>query len=103
MNYAGYLTNGSLFDSNIEEVAKNFNTWDHRRADAGGYAPIPSDYSKSAQLIAGFREGLLMMSVGDKATLLIPSHLAYGERGIPNVIPPNSDLIFELELVEIVK
>ncbi len=103
MNYAGYLTNGSLFDSNIEEVAKKFNTWDQRRSDGGGYAPMPSDYSKSAQLIAGFREGLLMMSVGDKATLLIPAHLAYGERGIPNVIPPNSDLIFELELVEIVK
>ena len=103
MNYAGYLTNGSLFDSNIEEIAKKFNTWDHRRADGGGYAPMPSDYSKSAGLIPGFREGLLLMSVGDKATLLIPSHLAYGERGIPNVIPPNSDLIFELELVEIVK
>jgi peptidylprolyl isomerase len=44
-----------------------------------------------------------MMSVGDKITLLIPSHLAYGERGIPNVIPPGSDLIFTLELVEIVK
>jgi len=43
------------------------------------------------------------MSVGDKATIFIPAHLAYGERGIPNVIPPNSDLVFELELVEIVK
>jgi len=103
MNYAGYLTNGSLFDSNIEEIAKKFDVWDFRRADAGGYAPMPSDYSKDAGLIPGFREGLLLMSVGDKVTLLIPSHLAYGERGIPNVIPPSSDLIFELELVEIAK
>jgi peptidylprolyl isomerase len=43
------------------------------------------------------------MSIGDKATIFIPAHLAYGERGIPNVIPPSSDLIFELELVEELK
>jgi len=99
MNYAGYLENGTLFDSNIEEVAKRYDVWDHRRADGGGYAPTPSDYSKDARLIPGFREGLLSMSIGDKATIFIPAHLAYGERGIPNVIPPNSDLVFELELV----
>ncbi len=103
MNYAGYLLDGSLFDSNIEEVPKKYGTWDHRRADAGGYAPIPTDYSETAALIPGFREGLLMMSVGDKATLFIPSDLGYGERGIPNVIPPNSELVFELELVGIVE
>ncbi len=99
MNYAGYLQNGTLFDSNLSEIAKKYDVWDHRRADGGGYAPTPSDYSKDAQLIPGFREGLLAMSIGDKATIFIPAHLAYGERGIPNVIPPNSDLIFELELV----
>jgi cyclophilin family peptidyl-prolyl cis-trans isomerase/FKBP-type peptidyl-prolyl cis-trans isomerase len=103
MNYAGYLVNGSLFDSNIEEIAKKYGVYDNRRADAGGYAPTPTDYSKDAQLIPGFREGLLMMSVGDKITLLIPAHLAYGDRGIPNLIPPGSDLIFNLELVEIVE
>ncbi len=103
MNYAGYLENGTLFDSNLEDVAKKYGIWDHRRADGGGYAPVPSDYSKDARLIPGFREGLLLMSVGDKATIFIPAHLAYGERGIPNVIPPNSDLVFELELVSIVE
>ena len=103
MNYAGYLANGTLFDSNIEEIAKKYNVWDHRRADGGGYAPTATDYSKDAQLIPGFREGLLMMGVGDKITLFIPTHLAYGERGIPNLIPPGSDLIFNLEIVEIVK
>jgi peptidylprolyl isomerase len=103
MNYAGYLQNGTLFDSNIEEIAKKYNVWDHRRKDAGGYEPAESDYSKEARLIPGFREGLLLLSVGDKATIFIPSHLAYGERGIPNVIPSNSDLVFELELVEIVE
>ncbi len=103
MNYAGYLTNGSLFDSNLEEIAKKYDVWDHRRADGGGYAPTPTDYSKDAQLIPGFREGLLMMSVGDKITLLIPAHLAYGDRGIPNLIPPGSDLVFNLEITEIVE
>ena len=103
MNYAGYLTNGTLFDSNIAEVAKKYNVWDRRRADGGGYAPTETEYSKEAQLIPGFREGLLMMGVGDKITLFIPAHLAYGERGIPNLIPPGSDLIFNLELVEVVK
>ena len=103
MNYAGYLQNGTLFDSNLEEVAKKYGVYDHRRGDGGGYAPTPSDYSKDARLIPGFREGLLAMSVGDKVTIYIPAHLAYGERGIPNVIPSNSDLIFELELVSIVE
>ena len=103
MNYAGYLQNGTLFDSNKEEIAKKHNIWDHRRADGGGYVPVQTTYSQDAQLIPGFREGLLLMSLGDKATIFIPSHLAYGERGIPNVIPPSSDLIFELELVEELK
>ena len=60
------------------------------------------DYSPDAKLISGFREGLLSMKVGEKATYFIPAHLGYGERGYPPVIPPNSDLIFELEIVEIV-
>lgn len=103
MNYAGYLLNGTLFDSNLKEVAEKYGVFDHRRDDSGGYAPTLSGYGKDAQLIPGFREGLLLMSVGDKATIFIPSHLAYGERGKPNVIPPNSDLVFELELVSIVE
>ncbi len=103
MNYAGYLQNGTLFDSNLEEVAKKYDVFDQRRADAEGYNPAPTTYSKEARLIPGFREGLLAMSIGDKTTIFIPAHLAYGERGIPNVIPPNSDLIFELELVEVVE
>jgi len=56
MNYAGYLTDGSLFDSNREEIAKKYNVYDHRKADGGGYAPMPSDYSPDAKLIPGFRE-----------------------------------------------
>lgn len=103
MNYSGYLENGTLFDSNRPEVAKKYEVFDHRRSDGGGYTPVPSDYSKDARLIPGFREGLLMLSVGDKVTLFIPAHLGYGERGYPPLIPSNADLVFELELVEIIK
>ena len=100
MNYAGYLENGTLFDSNREEISKKYNQFDHRRADAGGYAPIETTYGKDAQLIPGFKEGLLSMNMGDKAVIFIPAHLAYGDRGVPNLIPPGSDLVFELEIVE---
>lgn len=103
MNYAGYLPNGKLFDSNVFENAEKFEIVDEMRKAAGQYVPVPTDFSKNAQLIPGFREGLLNMKVGDKTTLFIPSHLAYGNRGIPGVIPPDSELIFELELVDIVK
>ena len=46
---------------------------------------------------------MLTMKVGDKITVFIPAHLAYGEGGVPGAIPPNSDLIFEMELVDIVE
>jgi len=61
---------------------------------------MTTDYSPEAQLIAGFREGLLDMKVGDKALMYIPSHLGYGEAGNPRAqIPGNTDLVFEVELV----
>lgn len=99
--YAGYLTDGSLFDTNIEEVAKEHGIFNQARMDQGGYAPMPMPYSPAAQMIPGFKEGVQKMKVGDKATLFIPSHLGYGERGFPPVIPESADLIFEVELVDI--
>lgn len=101
MNYAGYLANGQLFDSCILEVAEKYDMVNQERLARGMYSPTVSDYGKEARLIPGFREGLNMMSVGDQVILFIPPHLAYGEQGIPNLIPPNSELIFELELVDI--
>jgi cyclophilin family peptidyl-prolyl cis-trans isomerase len=103
MNYSGYFTNGVMFTTNNLELAQKFENVDEARKAAGQYAPAPSAYSKDANLMPGFKEGLLMMSVGDKATLFIPSHLAYAERGYPPLIPPNTDLIFELELVDIME
>lgn len=80
VHYAGYLEDGTLFDSNYEEVAKKYNKFDERRKLGGGYNPLPMDYSPDAGLIAGFKEGLLNMKVGDKKRIFIPSHLGYGLR-----------------------
>jgi cyclophilin family peptidyl-prolyl cis-trans isomerase/FKBP-type peptidyl-prolyl cis-trans isomerase len=102
VNYEGYLTNGSLFDSSKLETAEEFEMVDLRRKQANQYNPMPTDYSMNAGLIAGFKEGMLKMKVGDEAVLFIPSHLGYGESGAGNLIPPNSDLIFVIEIVEAV-
>ncbi|WP_299261025.1 peptidylprolyl isomerase [uncultured Aquimarina sp.] len=101
LNYQGYFTDGRIFDTNMEEVAKKTGTWDKRRADhPKGYVPMEMAYSADAKMIAGFKEGVQQMKTGDKAVIFIPSHLGYGERG-RNPIPPNTDLIFELDLLEI--
>ncbi|MGB0948806.1 MAG: peptidylprolyl isomerase [Marinirhabdus sp.] len=99
MNYAGYFANGELFDTNILENAEMYEMVDDVRKAAGKYAPSPAKYSKDARLIAGFREAILNMNIGDKTTVYIPAHLGYGQGGYPPRIPPNTDLVFELELV----
>jgi len=97
--YAGYFTSGDLFDSNIKDIAQLHDKYDKRRDKMGGYKPVPMVYSPDAQLIAGFKEGLQQMNYGDKVLLMVPSHLAYGAQGNRG-IPPNTDLLFELEIVE---
>jgi len=96
-SYAGYFENGELFDTNYKEVAALFGTYDEMRDQQGGYAPFPFEYGKKEGLIPGFIEGMEKMSTGDKLILFIPSYLGYGERGA-QVIPPNTNLIFEIEL-----
>ncbi len=100
ISYAGYLEDGSLFDSNIESITKEFGKFDENRAKANGYAPFPFPIGKKDGLIPGFLEGINTMSLGDKATIYIPSKLGYGERGAGNVIPPNSNIIFEIEMTQ---
>ena len=51
-------------------------------------------------MIPGFIEGLEKLSYGEKAILFIPSHLAYGAGGAGDVIPPNANIIFEIELMD---
>ena len=98
VNYAGYLRNGALFDSNIKEVEESYGKYQAMREQQNGYQPIPFPYTRSAQLIPGFKEALLTMKVGDKIRVFIPATLGYGEVGAGDVIPPNSDLIFDIEI-----
>lgn len=98
VNYAGYLRNGALFDSNIKEVEESYGKYQAMRDQQNGYQPIPFPYTPSAQLIPGFKEALLTMKVGDKIRVFIPATLGYGEAGAGDVIPPNSDLIFDIEI-----
>jgi len=99
INYAGYLEDGTLFDSCVESVTKEFGKYDENRAKANGYAPMTAQVGKY-QFIPGFVEGLNLMTIGEKATLYIPSNLGYGERGAGGVIPPNANIIFEIELLD---
>lgn len=82
VHYSGWLTSGKLFDSSIQR---------------GSPIQFPLGMGK---VIRGWDEGLAMMKEGGKRLLIIPPDLAYGsaDRG---VIPPNSTLIFEVELVEV--
>lgn len=100
INYAGYLEDGSLFDSCIESVNKDYGKYDENRAKQNGYQPFPFQYGKKEGLIPGFIEGLNLMIFGDKMLVFIPSKLGYGERGAGNVIPPNANIIFEIEMLE---
>jgi peptidyl-prolyl cis-trans isomerase A (cyclophilin A) len=99
-HYAGYFEDGNLFDSSYEDVNKAYGKFDARRAAQNGYRPFPFEAGKKDGMIPGFIEGLSLMSLGDKAVLFIPSNLAYGERGAGGIIPPNTTLVFELEMFE---
>lgn len=100
IHYAGYLEDGSLFDSSYENVVKNYGKFDQNRANQNGYQPFPFQAGKKDGLIAGFLEGINTMSFGEKAIFFIPSKLAYGEKGAGGVIPPNANIIFEVEILE---
>jgi FKBP-type peptidyl-prolyl cis-trans isomerase FkpA len=98
VNYTGRTLAGKVFDSSIEADAK-----------AGGlnqpgrtYEPISFALGTS-RVIQGWEEGLLLLNEGSKARFIIPSALAYGERGAGADIKPYSTLIFDLELVKVVR
>lgn len=101
VNYAGYLADGTLFDSNQKEIEEAYGKYNPQREAGGGYVPYPMPYNNKAQLIPGFKEALLTLKIGDKARVFIPTALAYGEKGAGNVIPPNSDLVFDIEITGI--
>ncbi|MBO0322102.1 peptidylprolyl isomerase [Muricauda sp. CAU 1633] len=100
VNYAVYLPNGDLLESNVQEIAEKFNKLNPGQRDQGGYVPAPMEYGPQARLIPGFKEGLQTMKVGDKVRLFIPPHLGYGAQG-SGPIPPNANLTFDLEITGI--
>ena len=100
IHYAGFLENGSLFDSSLVDVLKTYGKLDESRAAQGGYQPIPFQAGKKDGMIPGFIEGIEQLAFGDKAVIFIPSKLGYGEAGAGAVIPPNTNIIFEIELLE---
>jgi FKBP-type peptidyl-prolyl cis-trans isomerase FkpA len=91
MNYTGWLfkpfatkQHGKKFDSSL---------------DAGR---TPLDFQLGAgRVIKGWEQGIVGMKVGGKRTLIIPASLAYGAKGAGNDIPPNADLIFDVELMKV--
>ena len=99
-HYAGYFEDGTLFDSSFEDVCKEYGTYDPNRAMQNGYNPFPFQAGKKDGMIPGFIEGLSLINYGDKAILFLPPALGYGERGAGGVIPPNANLIFEIEMFE---
>ena len=82
-HYHGTLINGTVFDSSVQRGE-------------------PATFGVS-QVIPGWVEALQLIPVGSKWRLFIPSNLAYGEHGAGDVIEPNSTLIFDVELLDIVK
>ncbi|MDR0638327.1 MAG: FKBP-type peptidyl-prolyl cis-trans isomerase [Spirochaetaceae bacterium] len=83
VHYAGTLIDGTVFDSSL----------------ARG---VPSEIPLDA-VLPGWTEGLQLMNVGGRYTLYVPSELGYGEWGAGDVVPPNSVLIFDIELLDIVR
>ncbi len=84
VHYTGVLESGKKFDSSLDRKE-----------------PITFSVG-TGKVIKGWDEGILLLNDGSKATFIIPANLAYGAREIPNLVPANSNLIFEVELVDVV-
>lgn len=86
VQYVGSLTNGTVFDASLNHGSDGF------------IFPLGA-----GQVIAGWDQGLVGMKEGGKRKLVIPASLAYGDQAIGNIIPANSTLVFEVELVKVQK
>ncbi|WP_147679135.1 peptidylprolyl isomerase [Algibacter pacificus] len=99
-HYTLYFEDGKILDTSKLETAETFGIVNENRKAQNGYQPITAEIGPDARMIPGFKEGLQQLSVGDKATLFIPYHLAYGESGTRG-IPGKSNIIFEVEILEL--
>jgi FKBP-type peptidyl-prolyl cis-trans isomerase len=98
VNYAGYLLDGTLFDTSMADVAKANNIFDAARP----YEALPVNVGMG-QVIPGWDEGLMLLKKGSKGKFIIPSPLGYGENGAGAMIPPNSILVFDVEVTDVQK
>lgn len=96
INYAGYLLDGTLFDTSIESIAKLNNVYNPNRP----YEPYTLTAGTGA-VIKGWEEAILLMNKGTKMRVWIPSSLAYGPQRRSEVIKENSILVFDMEMVDI--
>lgn len=94
VNYTGQLLNGKVFDTSIESVAKKHGVHNPQRP----YGPFSFQLG-IGHVIAGWDEGIGLLKKGSKARFFVPSTLAYGSQSA-GIIPANSVLIFEVELVD---
>lgn len=96
VHYTGRLLDGTIFDTSVEELAKANNIYDAQRP----YKPLEFQVGAGC-VIKGFDEGLLLLKKDEKARFFIPSTLAYGQNAMGKLIPANSILLFEVEVVDI--
>ncbi len=96
VDYVGFLLNGTVFDTSIEQTAIDNNIFNGSR----DYQPFEFTVG-AGQVIQGWDIAIPLMGIGDKATIFIPSGLAYGTRGSGSFINPNTVIAFDVELVTI--
>lgn len=101
-DYNAYFEDGKFLGTSKLETAEALDAINPRQKAANGYQAMVFEIGPDARMIPGLKEGLKQLNVGDKATLFIPYHLAYGETGNRDV-PPRTNLIFEVEIIEILK
>lgn len=98
VNYTGMFLSGKVFDTSLQDVAKKSGTFMAQRP----YQPIKIPVGVGSGIIQGWEEALMLLPKGTKATLILPSKLAYGEQGSAPSIQPYTPLIFEIDIVNII-
>lgn len=98
VNYVGLLPNGTVFDTSVQEVAEQSGIAQEGRT----YEPFTFTLG-STDVISGWNVAVTDMKKGEVAQFALPASFAYGEQGVGNIIPPNSPLIFQIEVIDIVK